>query len=131
MSITLDHVVFEVRDPEVSAAFYQDLIGLEPVRMEEFRSGEAPFPSSRVTPDTVLDFFPKEMWTNRRRAQNPNHFCFTLSQPEIKKLRRRLAKREIPIVRESKRNYGARGWGVSLYIEDPDGISVEFRYYRK
>ena len=104
---------------------------VELVREEEYRSGEAPFLSSRVSRDTVLDFFPKKMWRNSRRAENPNHFCFTLPQDEVRKLRRRLARRKIPIVRESKRNFGARGWGVSFYIEDPDNISVEFRYYRK
>ncbi len=131
MSIALDHVVFEVKDPEASAAFYKDLVGFDVVRLEEFRSGEAPFLSSRVTGETVLDFFPPAMWENRRRASNPNHVCFTLSQSGVRSLRRKLSRRGIPIVRESRRNFGARGWGVSLYIEEPDGISIEFRYYRE
>lgn len=128
-SITLDHVVFEVEDPERSADFYRGLLGWEEVRLAEYRKGEAPFLSSRVSQGTILDFFPPKMWRKRRRSQNPHHVCFTLSRLEVRNLRRRLARRNIPIVRESRRNFGARGWGVSLYIEDPDGISVEFRYY--
>lgn len=130
MPITLDHVVFEVRDPEATAAFYSDLVGLEIVRQEEFRKGEAPFLSSRITKDTILDFFPPKMWANPQQAQNPNHFCLTMSQDEVGKLRERLSSLKIPIVSESERNYGARGWGVALYIADPDGIGVEFRYYK-
>lgn len=129
MNIALDHVVLEVRDAEATAAFYADLLGLAPVRMDEWRRGEAPFPSGRVTDETIIDYFPPAMWRNRRRAANPNHLCFTLSRQGVAALRRKLARRGIPIQRESKRNYGARGWGVSLYVEDPDGISVEARYY--
>jgi hypothetical protein len=51
-------------------------------------------------------------------------------QADVRKLNRRPARRGISMVRESKTKYGVRGWGVSLYIEDPGGIGVEFRYYR-
>jgi len=130
MAVTLDHVVFEVRDPEVSLAFYREVVGLGPVRLAEFRRGEAPFVSARVSAGTILDFFPPAMWGNRRKAVNPNHFCLTMAQPEVRNLRRRLASRKVPILSESKRNYGARGYGVSVYFPDPDGITVEVKYYK-
>ncbi len=131
MTLSLDHVVLECRDAEATAAFYRDVLGLAPVRLEEWRAGEAPFPSGRVTGETIIDYFPPALWRNRRRRENPNHLCFTLSRREVGNLRRRLKRRGVPIVRESRRNFGARGWGVSLYIADPDGVSVEVRYYRE
>jgi catechol 2,3-dioxygenase-like lactoylglutathione lyase family enzyme len=127
--IALDHVVLEVRDPEASADFYRRLLGLAPVRLAGYRSGSAPFLSARVTPETLVDFFPRKLWRDRKRAQNPNHICFTLSAQGVRTVRRRLARMGVPIDRESGRNYGARGWGVSLYVYDPDRISVEVRYY--
>jgi catechol 2,3-dioxygenase-like lactoylglutathione lyase family enzyme len=129
VKLALDHVVLEVRDAEAAVAFYRDVLGLAPVRLAEWRRGEAPFPSGRVTGETIIDFFPPDLWRSRRRAANPNHLCFTLSRPAVAALRRRLARRGIPIARESPRNYGALGWGVSLYFHDPDGVQLEARYY--
>jgi catechol 2,3-dioxygenase-like lactoylglutathione lyase family enzyme len=129
MKLALDHVVLEVRDVEASLAFYRAVLGLAPVRLAQWRRGEAPFASGRVTGETIVDFFPPAMWRERRRAANPNHLCFTLSRAAVAALRRRLARRGIPIERESPRNYGARGWGVSLYFRDPDGVELEARYY--
>eukprot|EP01041_Mallomonas_annulata_P019323 gene19322-biopygen12402 len=50
--LELDHVVFRVADMERSVQWYRDLLGLEVVRLEEWRRGEAPFVSVRVTADT-------------------------------------------------------------------------------
>ena len=130
MEISLDHVVLEVRDVEASAAFYRTLLGLAPVRLAAFRAGKAPFVSGRVSPGTVLDYFPRSMWRDRRRARNPNHLCFTLPRRDVATVRRRLARLGVPIVREAPRNFGARGWGVSFYFDDPDGISLEVRHYQ-
>jgi len=129
MKLALDHVVLEVRDVEVTAAFYREVLGLAPVRLEEWRRGEAPFVSGRVSAETVLDYFPPAMWGDRHRAQNPNHLCFTLSRQGVAALRKRLALHDVPIARESPRNFGALGWGVSLYFHDPDGVRLEARYY--
>lgn len=127
-AIELDHVVLEVRDPAASAAFYQDLLGCEPVRLREFLAGEAPFVSARLGPGCVLDFFPPRMWRGRRPA-NPNHFCLMLPPADFRAARRRLARRGVALTRESPRNFGARGYARSVYFDDPDGISVELRCY--
>ena len=55
MHAKLDHVVFWSDDPLRAVAFYQEVVGLEPVRLEEFRAGQAPFPSLRVSPESVID----------------------------------------------------------------------------
>ncbi len=130
MKLALDHVVLEVRDVEASVSFYRRVLGLAPVRLAQWQRGDAPFASARVSRETIIDLFPPGMWRTRRKAQNPNHLCFTLSRAAVATVRRRLARLRVPIVQESPRNYGARGWGVSLYFLDPDGVRLEARYYR-
>jgi glyoxylase I family protein len=126
--LSLDHVVLEVADPARSVAFYRDVLGLVPVRSDEFAAGAAPFPSARIDATTLLDFFPKPMWRSKR-PENPNHLCFTTTPDGMTSLKRRLARRRIPIARTRDHNFGARGIGRSIYFDDPDGISLEVRYY--
>ncbi|MFI0791923.1 VOC family protein [Micromonospora rubida] len=45
-----DHLVLTVADVERSLAFYCGTLGLEPVRVDRWRAGEAPFPSVRIDP---------------------------------------------------------------------------------
>ena len=53
--IGFDHLVLWVDDVERSLAFYLGELGLEPVRVDEWRRGEVFFPSVRVDPTTILD----------------------------------------------------------------------------
>jgi catechol 2,3-dioxygenase-like lactoylglutathione lyase family enzyme len=41
---SLDHIVLNVSDVDRSLAFYVDGLGLEPVRLGEYRRGDAKFP---------------------------------------------------------------------------------------
>jgi len=128
-SVLLDHVVLEVRDPEASASFYERVLGFAPVRLKEYRAGEAPFASARINGGTLVDFFPSAMWRSRRRAQNPNHFCLTVTPRAAAALKRRLARARVKITRRLPRSFGAQGYGSSIYFDDPDGVSIEVRYY--
>ncbi len=123
-----DHLVLEVKDPARSVQFYSEVLGLEPVRLREFLEGEAPFPSVRVSPGTLLDMFPPRMWRGRLRA-NQNHFCLAYGSAGMKALRMRLRRRKVAIVREDNHNYGARGYGRAIYFRDPDGLLIEARVY--
>ena len=123
-----DHLVLEVKDPALSVRFYSEVLGLEPVRLREFLEGEAPFPSVRISPDTVLDMFPPRMWRGRRLA-NQNHFCLAYSESGLKALRIRLRRRKLAIVHQDYHNYGARGYGKAIYFRDPDGLLIEARFY--
>lgn len=123
-----DHVVLEVEDPVRSARFYEQVFGFVPVRLREFRDGQVLFPSSRVAAGTVIDFFPRKMWRGRR-PQNPNHFCISLDAAGVRALEKRMARAAVAITRRDDHNFGARGLGVALYFTDPDGITVEARFY--
>ena len=50
MHAKLDHVVLWSDDPLRAVEFYEQVVGLTPVRLEEFRAGQAPFPSVRGSP---------------------------------------------------------------------------------
>jgi catechol 2,3-dioxygenase-like lactoylglutathione lyase family enzyme len=124
----IDHVVFEVRDPVGSIAFYAELLGFEAVRLDEFRAARIPFPSVRVATGTIIDLFPRAMW-RAAEPRNPNHICFAASTAELTAIKQRLAARSIPLTKVDDHNFGALGFGRSIYFDDPDGISIEVRDY--
>jgi len=127
--LLLDHVVLEVRDPLGSLAFYQAILGTEPVRQAEFEQGDAPFPSARVGQGTIIDFFPPAMWRDKVVPANPNHVCLTTDQATAEAVEQRLAAREVPVHTRRPRTFGAQGYGTSYYFNDPDGVTIEVRYY--
>jgi catechol 2,3-dioxygenase-like lactoylglutathione lyase family enzyme len=55
--------------------------------------------------------------------------CLVTSKAALRSLEARLARRRIRITRRDDHNFGARGFGRSLYFDDPDGISIEVRCY--
>jgi glyoxylase I family protein len=124
----LDHVVLETVDPVAAAAFDRRILGFAEVRLREFLAGDAPFPSVRVNSSTVIDVFPRRMWRDSR-AKNPNHLCITVDRPGMAAVKRRLARGGVPITHRDDHNFGARGWGRSIYFNDPDGTSIEVRFY--
>jgi catechol 2,3-dioxygenase-like lactoylglutathione lyase family enzyme len=117
----LDHVVLNVADVERSLAFYCGQLGLQGVRIEEWRRGEAPFPSARVDPGTIIDLF---AWP--RTGENANHICLVVEPTDLEALK---AAGHFEVVDGPGRRFGARGEGTSLYIKDPDGNTVELRHY--
>jgi len=128
MDVALDHVVFEVRDPTASVAFYRDVLGLPPVRLDEYARGEVPFPSVRVNAHTLIDLFPPKLWDGDAPV-NPNHTCLTVSRADFMALEQRLAQAGVAIDRRRERNFGAQGHGTAVYFRDPDGIVLEVRHY--
>ncbi len=116
-----DHVVLNVTDVERALAFYCGELGLAPVRVEEWRRGEVPFPSARVTGHTLIDLLERS-----RTGENADHICLVVEPIDLDALKAsgRFDVLEGPAVR-----FGAQGNGTSLYVRDPDGNTVELRYY--
>jgi catechol 2,3-dioxygenase-like lactoylglutathione lyase family enzyme len=54
-AVALDHVVLNVADVERSLAWYCGELGLEGLRVEEWRRGEVFFPSLRLDETTIID----------------------------------------------------------------------------
>ena len=122
MRITgIDHVVFNVSDVERSLAWWRDLLGLEPVRLDEWRRGEAPFVSVRVSTGTILDLFQLE-----RSGENVDHVALQVDDADLDEL---AADDRFDVVRGPLEVFGARGVGRGLYVRDPDGNVIELRTY--
>ena len=115
----LDHIVLVCRDIEASLAFYCDQLGLEPERVDLWRQGQALFPSVRITPTTIIDLFAGEP-----DGKNLDHVCLTYQGETLESLQERF-----PDGRRGDHLFGAQGLASSLYIEDPDGNTVELRDY--
>lgn len=50
-----DHLVLRCADVESTLTWYVDLLGLEPVRVDDWRRGRVSFPSVRVDDSTIID----------------------------------------------------------------------------
>jgi glyoxylase I family protein len=134
----LDHIVLWTKNLQASMDFYTNVIGLAPVRFDEFAAGDAPFPSVRVCEDSIIDLLPvanigaTETLTNAQgSAGHPvNHVCLALSKAEYDALDQRLQAAGVDTTARLTRSYGARGWAPhGFYFHDPDGNVLEARYY--
>ncbi|MGV9288382.1 VOC family protein [Streptomyces sp. NPDC003719] len=122
--IAFDHLVLNVADVERSLAFYTGPLGLEPVRAEEWRAGKAPFPSVRVSPTTIIDLV--EGPADGPRGANVDHICLVVEPLDWQQV---VASGVFTVLDGPGERFGARGTAVSLYVADPDGNTVELRWY--
>jgi catechol 2,3-dioxygenase-like lactoylglutathione lyase family enzyme len=128
----MDHIVLNVPDIDRSLAFYMDVLGLEPERLDEFRRGEVRFPSVRISADTVIDLFPmkpEEVLGGGPGLQNLNHFTMVVEVADFAGFQEHLAVHGVKIEEGPARRWGARGYGQSVYFSDPDGNRIEVRCY--
>jgi len=124
----LDHVVFRVRDIERALAFYRDVLGctlersLPDFGLYQLRAGRS-----------LIDLVPVESELGRMGAaapgpegRNVDHIALRIEPFDEGGLRAHLQAHGID-PGELARRYGAEGQGPSLYIEDPDGNTVELK----
>ncbi len=120
----MDHIVLRVSDVERSLRWYTEQLGLAPVRVDEWRAGDCPFPSVRVSAETIIDLIAGDVAMETR---NLDHFCMVVSAEDLAEVR---SSGEFTIVRDPDFElYGARGYADGLYIADPDGNEIELRAY--
>lgn len=129
--VGMDHIVLRVKDVERAIRFYTEVLGLAPHRVEEFKSGEVPFPSARINADTIIDLLP---WTDEEPAgdgrRNLDHYCLTIEPTDLVQLADHLRQRGVTVVSDAPGlRSGARGMGNSIYIKDWEDNTIELRYY--
>jgi catechol 2,3-dioxygenase-like lactoylglutathione lyase family enzyme len=125
----VDHVVFRVADVERAIAFYVDVLGLEPVRVDEWRAGEVLFPSVRIDATTIVDLFPREYAADDDggpRIPNVDHVCLVVEPCDLQAV---ADSGVFEVVGGPAELFGAQGQGVGLYVRDPDGNVLELRHY--
>ncbi|PZG15810.1 VOC family protein [Nonomuraea aridisoli] len=116
-----DHLVLNVRDIERALEFYSGTLGLEQERVAEWRAGEAPFPSVRVNESTIIDLVERP-----RGGSNVDHLCLVVDPLDWQQV---IDSGVLAVLEGPVRRFGARGDAQSVYVRDPDGNTVELRWY--
>lgn len=130
-----DHLVLRCADVEATLAWYADRLGLEPIRVDEWRAGTVPFPSLRIDAGTLIDLVPWSPPATGRSDDPPgdrptdgrlNHICLVVDRAGLEHV---LADPSFTILDGPGERFGARGMATSVYVADPDGLVVELRAY--
>lgn len=124
----LDHIVLRVRDVGRMVRFYGDVLGCAVERelaefgLVQLRAGGA-----------LIDLVDVAGQIGRsggapagREGRNLDHFCLRVEPFDPAALARHLESHGIeagPV----ERRYGAEGFGPSIYIQDPEGNTVELK----
>lgn len=124
----LDHVVLRIADLDRSLAFYIGVLGCtidkrqENIGLIQLRAGRS-----------QIDLVPLEGPRGKaggaapgKEGRNVDHFALEIEPFDEAALRAHLASHGIA-VDEVARRYGAKGYGPSIYISDPDGNKVELK----
>jgi catechol 2,3-dioxygenase-like lactoylglutathione lyase family enzyme len=120
-----DHLVLNCADVEASLAWYTDRLGLEALRVAEWRSGTVPFPSVRIDETTIIDLLDAP-----RSGVNIDHVCLVLEPTDLRAL---AASGDFDVVGDGPISglSGARGIATSVYVRDPDDNLIELRCYEE
>ncbi len=117
----LDHIVLVVSDVERSITWYREALGLDVLRLDQWRRGEVPFPSLRLSADSLIDLVQGE-----RTGENVNHFALVVEGVDVDEL---AGSGRFEVYAGPADLFGARGIGRGIYVRDPDGNGVELRSY--
>lgn len=117
----LDHLVLCVADAEAALAWYEQVLGLEGLRVDEWRRGEVPFVSVRVDEATIIDLL-----EHGAPDVALDHVALVVDDVDLDEL---AASGTVDVVEGPASRWGARGTGRSLYVRDPDGHVIELRVY--
>ncbi|MDQ3861423.1 MAG: VOC family protein [Actinomycetota bacterium] len=123
-----DHTNWRVRDLEASLGFYRDVLGLEPFGLEEYRRGERPLVSLRVTENFILHLTPDPEF-ERGPTGGYDHLALVVEGTQPDELAKRLQRMGVEVEKQFESIVGARGAGPALYVRDPDGYRVELKFY--
>jgi catechol 2,3-dioxygenase-like lactoylglutathione lyase family enzyme len=116
----LDHVVLRVADVNRAIRFYCGALGcrverrVESIGLVQLRAGAS-----------LIDLVPADSAPDTD-AGNMDHFCLRIEPFDEAGLRAHLASHGVE-AGEFGQRYGAEGEGPSLYLEDPDGNTVELK----
>ncbi len=125
----LDHVVLRSQDAERLVAFYCNVLGCTVERrsspelgMVQLRAGHA-----------LIDIVAVDSELGRmggaapgKDGRNMDHFCVRVDPFEEDAIRQHLAQQGV-VGSKLENRYGAEGNGPSIYIQDPDGNTVELK----
>jgi len=124
----IDHVVLRVTDLARMQAFYQDVLGCREARRQDeiglvqLRAGSA-----------MVDLVPVDGKLGRaggaapgREGRNVDHVCFRVEPFDEDAIRAHLAAHGV-MAGPTVSRFGAEGEGPSIYVQDPEGNTVELK----
>jgi catechol 2,3-dioxygenase-like lactoylglutathione lyase family enzyme len=124
----IDHVVLRVSDLDRMLEFYCEVLGCalerrkDDIGLVQLRAGRS-----------LVDLVPVDGELGRaggpapeREGHNMDHFCFRLESFDEALLSEHLSTNGVEPGRVVMR-YGAEGEGPSMYVEDPEGNTVELK----
>ena len=124
----IDHIVLRVREPGPMLAFYCQVLGCtlerrqDEIGLIQLRAGRS-----------LLDLMPVASLLGRQggaapgaQGRNVDHFCFRVEPFDAAGILRELAAAGITAGPVEAR-YGAEGEGPSIYLNDPEGNTVELK----
>jgi glyoxylase I family protein len=124
----IDHVVLRVRDVEAMRRFYCDVLGAQHVAwrpelgMSHLRVGASMI--DLVTVDGPLGR--KGGAAPETEGRNMDHLCLRVDPFDQPAILAHLELHRVP-VGEIRERFGAEGNGVSIYVSDPEGNTVELK----
>lgn len=124
----IDHVVLRVRKLEDMLDFYCNALGCR-IEKQVVKSGLIQLRAGTC----LLDFVPVDSKlgqsggaTPGKNGLNMDHFCFRIDPFNVSDISQHLSRHDIEVGEVAFR-YGAEGSGPSIYINDPDGNTVELK----
>ena len=124
----IDHIVLRVHDKERVGAFYTEVLG----GVLEWDRPELGMAHVRVG-SGLIDLVTLDGPLGRiggagpgAEGRNLDHVCLRVSPFDEVAIRRHLAAHGVEVVDAGER-YGADGYGMSLYVRDPEGNTVELK----
>jgi catechol 2,3-dioxygenase-like lactoylglutathione lyase family enzyme len=124
----IDHLVLRVRDIDAMRRFYCDVLGATHVAyrpqfgMSHLKAGRSMI--DLITVDGTLGKAGGA--APGREGRNLDHLCLRVEPFDQEAIVAHL-KRQGVEVGEIRRRYGAEGNGVSIYVIDPEGNTVELK----
>lgn len=126
--VALDHIVLRVADLERATRFYRDVLGCAVEKWQadlgllQLRAGAA-----------LIDLVSLDGPLGRAGGAGPgdegrncDHFCLRLARFDVAVLKTHFAAHGIELGEPALR-YGAEAYGLSIYLKDPDGNTVELK----
>jgi len=124
----IDHIVLRVVDLDKMIHFYTEVLGCTVERRQDgiglvqLRAGSS-----------LVDLVPVDQKLGRmggappgKEGRNVDHFCFRVEPFDEGAIKAHLAKHDVQHGPAESR-YGAEGEGPSIYLNDPEGNTVELK----
>jgi catechol 2,3-dioxygenase-like lactoylglutathione lyase family enzyme len=123
----LDHLVINCRDVEITAAWYQRVLGMERAEFDDGQRTALKFGGQKINLRPA-DADPREWITSREVLPGSDDLCF-ITAVGADEVIGQLHRYGVAIEQGPVRRIGALGPMTSVYCRDPDGNLIEIASY--